>query len=143
MKFLFDTDHISILQKERGVEYDTLKHRILAENPVDIVFSIISFHEQFLGCQTYLAKARSPADIVRGYRLLAKILDAFSSAPVLPFDQPALDIYDSLVSQKIRVSTMDLRIASIALNHQLTLVTRNDQDFRKIPGLAIEDWTRN
>jgi tRNA(fMet)-specific endonuclease VapC len=35
---------------------------------------------------------------------------------------------------------MDLKIASIALASDATLLTRNATDFRRIPGLRVEDW---
>jgi tRNA(fMet)-specific endonuclease VapC len=36
---------------------------------------------------------------------------------------------------------MDLRIAAIAISHNLVLLTRNIRDFSKIPELVTEDWT--
>jgi len=42
---------------------------------------------------------------------------------------------------RLRIGTMDLRIAAITLAYGATLVTRNVQDFQRIPGLVIEDWT--
>ena len=36
---------------------------------------------------------------------------------------------------------MDLKIASIALANNATLLTRNLSDFSKIPNLRIEDWS--
>jgi tRNA(fMet)-specific endonuclease VapC len=36
---------------------------------------------------------------------------------------------------------MDARIAAIALFRKLILLTRNHQDFSKVAGLLIEDWT--
>jgi predicted nucleic acid-binding protein len=35
---------------------------------------------------------------------------------------------------------MDLLNGSVALIHNLTMVTHNTQDYRKIPGLTFEDW---
>jgi tRNA(fMet)-specific endonuclease VapC len=35
---------------------------------------------------------------------------------------------------------MDLQIASIALVHDLKLVTGNVAEFSKVPGLRAEDW---
>jgi len=40
----------------------------------------------------------------------------------------------------VRIGTMDLKIASIALSRDLVLLTRNDQDFIKVPDLKMEDW---
>ena len=49
--------------------------------------------------------------------------------------------YDGLVAKRVRIATMDLRIAAIALDQGLTLLTRNARDFSKVPGLIFEDWT--
>jgi len=35
---------------------------------------------------------------------------------------------------------MDLKIASIAIAHSATLLTRNRRDFEVVPGLHVEDW---
>jgi tRNA(fMet)-specific endonuclease VapC len=141
MSFLLDTDHISILQKQSGPEYAILIARIAQVRRTDLAFCIISFHEQVLGCNTYLAQAKTSADIVRGYQMFDRVLSAFAAAHVLPFDNKASIVCDSLVAQRVRIATMDLRIASIALSQALKLVTRNTRDFTKVPGLIIEDWT--
>jgi tRNA(fMet)-specific endonuclease VapC len=41
----------------------------------------------------------------------------------------------------IRIGTMDLKIAAIALTHDAMLLSRNLSDFKKVPGLRVEDWT--
>lgn len=141
MKFLLDTDHISILQKQAGPEFVRLMTRIGQVSRADLAFCIVSFHEQVLGCNAYIAQAKTPAGIVRGYGMFDRVLSAFAAAVVLPFDSTASTVFDSLVAQRLRIATMDLRIAAIALSQGLKLLTRNSRDFSKIPNLHIEDWT--
>jgi tRNA(fMet)-specific endonuclease VapC len=51
-----------------------------------------------------------------------------------------MDVFLELKAQRLRVSTMDLRIASIAIANQVTLVTNNTVDFARIQNLSLEDW---
>lgn len=141
MKYLLDTDHISFLQKESGSEFRMLVARIDRHPEEDFALSIASFHEQLLGAHSLINRAQTNTALLRGYQLLSDILASFSDSPVLPFDTEAITTFDRLRAQRIRVATMDLRIASIALCHNLTLLTRNEKDFGKVPGLAIENWT--
>src|SRR5437867_1965969 len=120
MKFLLDTDHISILQKQSGPEYAALLARIAKVPRADLAFCIISFHEQVLGCNAYIAQAKAPAEVVQGYRMFDRVLSAFAAAVVLPFDTNASVFFDSLVGKRVRIGTMDLRVASIALSQRLT-----------------------
>ncbi len=45
-----------------------------------------------------------------------------------------------LKRQGVAVNPVDLMIASVALVHDLTLVTNNTADFRFVPGLRLDDW---
>jgi tRNA(fMet)-specific endonuclease VapC len=119
VKYLLDTDHISIVQRRSGPEYRALAARIAQHSPADLAFSIISFHEQVLGAHTYISRARTTADTVRGYTLLMEIIHGFTPAPVLPFDAVAAAVFDDLQAQRLRVATMDLRIAATALSRGL------------------------
>jgi tRNA(fMet)-specific endonuclease VapC len=141
VKYLLDTDHISILQRQAGSEYVTLLMQIAQYPSTDLACSIISFHEQILGCHTYISQARRVEDVVRGYGMLAQVLQDFTEALVIPFDAAAAVVFEGLIGQRVRVGTMDLRIAAIALSREMVLVTRNTSDFHKVPGLRIEDWT--
>lgn len=141
MKYLLDTDHISFLQRRSGSDFARLMIRMNQCSLADLAVSVVSLHEQVLGAHNFINRARKNTDVIRGYTLLLETLQGFSSAPVLPFDAEAIAIFDQLREQKVRVSTMDLRIASIAISRSLVLLTRNIGDFGKIPGLVTEDWT--
>ena len=141
MKYLLDTDHISILQRQSVTEYTMLIAQISKHSLENLAFSIISFHEQVMGCHTYINRARTTGDTVRGYNMLGRVLKNFAVVPVIEFDATAAEVFDSLLARRVRVGTMDLRIASIAPSRNMILVTRNVNEFNKIPGLQVEDWT--
>ena len=64
MKYLLDTDHLSILQWESGTEYARVADRC-RQHEDETALSIVSFHEQALGCHTYIARAKDDAGIIR------------------------------------------------------------------------------
>lgn len=139
--FLLDTDHLVILQNQPEPEFVRLSDRTHGFPPGDFFVSIVSFHKQLNGWNAYLNRARTTEGVVRGYRELQWLIEDYSTHSMLPFDTRAAEIFDSLRKQKVRVGTMDLRIASIALARDFTVLTRNIVDFQKVPGLKVEDWT--
>ena len=89
-----------------------------------------------------LTRGLSGAPVVSAYQMFQDILGDFASMQVLPFDELAGSRFETLRQQRIRIHTMDLRIASVALVRGFKVLTRNLVDFDKVPGLAAEDWTR-
>ena len=75
MKFLIDTDHASLIQQMTEPEFTAISRRLAAWVETDIVYSIITVHEKFLGSHAYINKAQSPWDAVDGYERLAKLVD--------------------------------------------------------------------
>lgn len=63
-------------------------------------------------------------------------------AQLLDFSEQAVDRFEELKGQRLRISTMDLKIAAIVLTEGATLLSRNLRDFGKVPGLQVEDWTK-
>ena len=59
---------------------------------------------------------------------------------ILPWDLAAVECLRRLRDQRIRIGTQDLKIASIVLAHDATLLTRNTVDFAKVPGLRFQNW---
>jgi tRNA(fMet)-specific endonuclease VapC len=139
--FLFDTDHVVIMQGQSPGPRDAIFDRIAAFSLDDFYVSIVTFHEQAVGWQAYLNRERKPELIVRAYAELANLLKEYMLVQLAPFDQAAAEKFQELRKNRIRIGTMDLRIASIALVNDYTVLSRNLIDFEKVPGLKVEDWT--
>jgi tRNA(fMet)-specific endonuclease VapC len=139
--YVFDSDHLSLLQQGTGAEYEVLARRCQTSPAAAFFVTIISFHEQFSGWTAFIGRAQNAASLVRGYTRLEAVIETFARAQVLPFSTAAADIYDDLRQHRVRVGSMDLRIASIAIANPMTLLTRNQVDFARVPGLQFEDWT--
>lgn len=139
--YLLDTDHITIIQSRTEPEFGHLMMAMMQYPPAAFHVSIVSFHEQVLGWHNYLQKAKSPEGFSRGYSMFESLIRDFSAMHVLPFDRAAIDRFDSLRAARVRIATMDLRIAATALERGFTVLTRNLVDFEQVPGLVVEDWT--
>lgn len=140
--FLLDTDHIGLLQLSEGRESDRLRARMEAYTRSDFYFPIVSFHEQVVGWNNYVNRAKKSDGVARAYRMFEVILADFAKNQVAPFDDLAAAQFDALRRQRIRIGTMDLRISATALVHGYTVLSRNLVDFQKVPGLRSEDWTK-
>jgi len=138
---LLDTDHLSVLEWAEQPACDRLLERLDKLSPHDIATSIVSFHEQIQGALAYLNRARNSTQIVRAYEKLEAIWRWFLKMNVLSYSAEAQARFAVLKPRCSRVKTMDLRIASIALATDSTLLSRNHRDFHQVPGLSLEDWT--
>ncbi|MGV0026105.1 type II toxin-antitoxin system VapC family toxin [Phormidesmis priestleyi] len=141
MRYLLDTDHLSILQRQAGQDYTNLATRIAHHSLSDFAISTVTFHEQMLGSHTYINRARNMNDVVKGYEMMARLVSDFKVLPLVSFDADAVKTLNQIQSQRIQLAKMDARIAAIALSRGLILLTRNRRDFDKVAGLSIKDWT--
>jgi tRNA(fMet)-specific endonuclease VapC len=83
---------------------------------------------------------RTRLTIARAYELFTQSLADLQRVALLPYTPAADAMFQELRARKVRVSTHDLRIAVIAMDHGATLVSRNRRDFDRVPGLAVEYW---
>jgi tRNA(fMet)-specific endonuclease VapC len=139
---VLDTDHLSILLQKSQPSCDRLLARLDSVAPDDIATAIVCFQEQVQGWLAYLNRAKTDAHVLRAYTELDGLCRWFSRMNILPFNAAALRSFHSLRKQCRRVGTLDLRIASIALTTEATLLSRNLRDFGQVPGLRVEDWTK-
>lgn len=138
---VLDTDHMSLLEWSDVGDSMPLRARLAALSPAEVATTIISYEEQTRGWMPYLARTRSLTHQVEVYRRLRRQLENYCRIPVLAFDEQAAATLQRLRRTRIRIGTMDLKIAAITLSHGAVLLSRNLADFRQIPDLQVEDWT--
>jgi len=137
---VLDTDVLTLVQRQHGERYARLATR-LESSGEEVHVTIVSFEEQMRGWLAACAKARTPEQYATQTGRLQGLLTDFGNWSVLPFDLRAATVFGNLKSAKVRGSTMDLRIASIVLAHDATLITMNLRDYEHVPALKVEDWT--
>jgi tRNA(fMet)-specific endonuclease VapC len=79
-------------------------------------------------------------------RLAGQLAAILTGLEVLPFEAPAdrdyAELRTQLESQGTPIGANDMLIAAQALSLGLRLVTANESEFARVPGLAIENWLR-
>jgi predicted nucleic acid-binding protein len=129
MPYLVDSDWV--IDHLAG---DSVAQALIAHlAPQQIAVSIITYIEAFQGT------LREPDPAAAQVKLNAFL----SSAPIVPISiavaERCAHVREQLRRQGKRAQrrAMDLLIASTALEHNLTLVTRNKDDYKDIPGLSL------
>ena len=139
---LLDTDIFSLLELPDSPEYLRLRARIAQLDPPETVATtVVTYEEQSRGRLANVNSARTPRQLVHAYAHLRQHVLNYSRIPLIGFDDAAAQAAASLQKSKLRLGTMDIRIAAIALTNNALLLSRNLRDFRRVPELRVEDWT--
>ena len=131
--FLIDTNVISEARKGPRADAGVRAFwREVSQNDTRLFLSAITLGELRRGVELIRHRGdRAQAELLEAW--LSEVLDAFSDR-ILALDSDAAQLWG-----RLRVphphNAIDKQIAAIALLHQLTLVTRNTQDFA---GTGIE-----
>jgi tRNA(fMet)-specific endonuclease VapC len=133
---LLDTDTLSLLMHG----HDRVTRRV--EQSDAITITIVTRIEILRGRFDYILKAANGAEVLKAQHWLIENENYLEEIDVAAFDDRAAAEFDKLRrNTKIKkIGRADLLIASIALAHRATLITRNVKDFRLVPGLAFENW---
>ena len=135
--WILDTDSLTLFQTEQPL----IQQRINQVNFEDIAVSVITVEEQMRGWLDVIRQSSEVKRLRWGYLGLRQGVEFFNTIKILDFDEKSINCYKELKQQKIRIGTQDIRIASIAISHNAILVTRNQRDFARVPGLQFEDWS--
>jgi len=130
LTFLLDTD-ICIYALKRHAR---VLGRLLSESRAEVVLSVITEAELRAGA----AKSASPTKTLRA---LESFLAPFT---IVEFASSDAIAYSHVRAKLERAGTpigpIDMLIAAHAVARELTLVTNNEREFRRVAGLRIENW---
>jgi tRNA(fMet)-specific endonuclease VapC len=139
---VLDTDHLTEYQHGTSSAGVRLRDRMVASADHEFATTIITWEEQTRGRLARVRQEKSVFDEVTGYFHLAELIRLYSTRTILRFDRASALHVDRLKKLKIRVGTMDLKIASIVLSTGAILLSASLRDSQRVPGLRIEDWLR-
>ena len=129
---LLDTNAVIALTAQRS---DALLRRVEASEPGSLVVSAVVAHELYYGAY----RSQKVAFNLETLRLL------FADLAILDLDREdarvAGEIRADLARQGRSIGPYDVLIAGQARARNLTLITNNTDEFARVPGLQIEDWT--
>jgi len=131
--YLFDTDTLSNVVKRKPSGRLLQK---LEETPIAFQHtSAINIGEIYYGANRSSRKMQ----ILKAFEEMV-----FPNVNILPFDRQSGQVFGILKAELekrgIGCSEPDLRIAAVAIQHSLILITGNTRHFKNVPRLRIEDW---
>lgn len=128
---LLDTDICIHLLNAREPD---LIERFRSHRPADLALCSIVMAELFWG-------ARNSRQVEGN---LARVKEFARPMQSLPFDDTCAEHYGiiraDLSAQGRPIGPNDTLIAAIARAHDAVLVTRNEREFSRVPGLRLESW---
>lgn len=130
MTYLLDTNvYIAAMRGNSKVI-----QRLAAHRPIDCAVSMVSVFELFAG----VVRCRDPQGEGR------KVSSFLAPFHLLPFDWDSAlktaEIRWQLEKMSTKIGPYDLQLGGQALALDLTLVTHNSREFKRVTGLQVEDW---
>lgn len=130
-RFLLDTDICIYIRMGRP---QAVVRRFKTVHPGEAALSVITYGELRYGAEKSVH--REPA--------LERLHQLVQIVPALSLPERAAEAYAFIRAELERRGEMignnDLWIAAHALASELTLVTNNEKEFRRIPGLKVKNW---
>jgi tRNA(fMet)-specific endonuclease VapC len=139
---VLDTDHVTALRYREHPRWQTLMEHLRSLGEEQVTISIVTLEEQMRGWLAQLKRCRDARSQIPTCERLANLFRFFADWEILVLTDRAVDEFERLRKQRVRIGTPDLKIAAIALAHDALLLSANLRDFRQVPGLRIENWLK-
>ena len=130
-RYLLDTNICIYIHRQRPEKVLTRFQKL---KPGDAAISVVTWGELLYGAEKSKQKKKA-----------LQMFEEFKTfVPVLPIPEAAGNAYGiiraSLDSKGTPIGNNDLWIAAHAKAADLTIVTNNEREFQRIPGLKIQNW---
>jgi tRNA(fMet)-specific endonuclease VapC len=131
-RYLLDAKMVIYIRQKRP---EAVLRRFSRLQVGEAAISVIAYGELLYGAM----KSSQRESALERLRELSNVL------PALPLPEKAAETYGTiraeLASKGVMIGNNDLWIAAHALAVGLTLVTNNENEFRLVRGLKIQNWT--
>ncbi|MFZ0241266.1 MAG: type II toxin-antitoxin system VapC family toxin [Desulfobacterales bacterium] len=130
-RYLLDTDICIYIQRQRP---ENVLERFQKLKPGDAAISVITWGELLYG-----------AEKSKQHKKSLRLLEEFTSLiPVLPIPENAGKAYGVIRAflelKGTPIGNNDLWIAAHAKAAALAIVTNNQREFKRVPGLKVKNW---
>jgi len=130
-RYLLDTNICIYIQRQKPGE---VLARFQKLKPGDAAISVITWGELLYGAEKSQQRKKA-----------LQLLEEFKTfVPVLPMPENAGKTYGAirayLESKGKPIGNNDLWIAAYAKTAALTVVTNNEREFQRVPGLKVQNW---
>ena len=131
MSFLLDTNVVSRYLKRPS----SLAHRF-DQHSGRLFLSTVALAELYVAAHRHT----NPGPMLLAIETLVR-----NEVAILDFDADCALVFGAVRASRLNagvtIPVMDLLVASVALVHDLTVVTNNTAHFGLIPGLRLMDWS--
>ena len=130
-RYLLDTNICIYIRQEKP---EAVLRRFRKLRAGEAALSVITYGELLYGAAKSAQRALATE----------RLRELFQWLPALPLPEAAAEVYGNiradLGSRGQMIGNNDLWIAAHAVSMGLILVTNNEREFRRVPGLKIQNW---
>lgn len=138
MPYLLDTDTASLAFNGN----ERVLARIRQTKSQNIRLSSIAAEESIRGALSVIHRCQATAGLPAAHGFFTRLLSFLYEYRIHTYNDEAALVYSSFPAQVKRLGTQDCRIAASAIAAGWIVVTVNQKDFSRIPGVQFEDWSR-
>lgn len=133
IKYLLDTNICIYIIKKKP---EKVIRKLIKMDPSTIALSVITWSELIYGAEKSENRKRN----------LDALKDFSVPFEVLPWAQEEArhsgELRANLAKRGLPIGPFDCQIAAQALAQNLILVTNNEKEFNRVPGLKIQNWAK-